>query len=66
MSWFTHEMTYNGLFFDVVCLTLMGAFYGGIRTYGRYLRKQIDKEKRDLLKWQIELERKSSNLRNNH
>lgn len=64
MNWFIHEMTYNGLFFDIVCLTLMGALYGCMRAYGHYLRKQIDKEKRDLLKWQRELEIKSSNSRN--
>lgn len=47
----------------VFCLALMGALYGLMVGYAKRLQRHIDKEKRELTKWQIELEREASRIR---
>lgn len=47
----------------VFCLAIMGALYGMMVGYAKRLQRHIDKEKRELAKWQIELEREASRIR---
>lgn len=53
-----------GTNFDLICCVAIGVLYGCFKAYAKQQTKRFRDEQRELLKWQMELEKKSSDLRN--
>lgn len=59
-------MIYNADYMQLLCVLLLiacGGFYGAARGQARRNAKQYRDQQRELLKWQRELEQKSSDLK---